>query len=75
MSRAPSNALQRAKPKYNRNTNVQGLEQGGAEGGEGVDFALVSFSLPLAMLSLLALNFFMIYSKYCRSAFTNTVLV
>lgn len=39
------------------------------------DLVFVSFSLPLAMPSLLALNFFMIYSKYCRSALTNTVLV
>lgn len=40
-----------------------------------MDLALVGFNLPLAMPSLLALNFFMIYSKYCRSALTNTVLV
>ena len=54
--------------EQNRNTNVQG-------DWSGVHFALISFSLPLAMPSLLALNFFMIYSKYCRSALTNTVLV
>lgn len=41
----------------------------------GVDLALVGFNLLLAMPSLLALNFFMIYSKYCWSALTNTVLV
>lgn len=41
---------------------------------KGVDLAL-SFNLPLAMPSLLALNFLMIYSKYCPSALTNTVLV
>lgn len=53
--------------EQNWNTNVGGLA--------GVDLALVSFNLPLAMPSFLALNFFMIYSKYCRSALTNTVLV
>ena len=72
MSMAPGNALQ----QQNRNIKVWGRGWGdGWRGLRRVEFALVSFSLPLAMPSLLALNFFMIYSKYCRSALTNTVLV
>lgn len=68
---APGNALQ----QQNRNIKVQGGGGGMVGGTEEVEFALVSFNLPLACAFSSGTQLFMIYSKYCRSALTNTVLV